>query len=207
MNIAQQTVKILATQDLQPIISFPNTKQQCLIMERKTPQHADSFFNELLHNALSVIGEVSKDQAFSDLEKLLHDTVPENLRAKTFYNLWLQDMADIYTAFCTMINKSSAKLTLSSQRGCRRYHVDNVQFRLLVTYAGAGTEWINDQGANRQAFINGAPNEEIVVDRSQINHMNTWDIALFRGGPKGLLHRTPDAALETKSVFMRLDII
>ena len=35
--------------------------------------------------------------------------------------------------------------------------------------------------------------------------MGEWDIAIFRGGASGLLHRTPDDALNGHSILMRLD--
>lgn len=37
--------------------------------------------------------------------------------------------------------------------------------------------------------------------------MRPWDIAVFRGGPKGLLHRTPNAAKNGPSIMMRLDYV
>ena len=43
-------------------------------------------------------------------------------------------------------------------------------------------------------------------DKSSVTHINKWDISIFRGGEKGILHRTPDSALkETSSILMRLD--
>ena len=35
--------------------------------------------------------------------------------------------------------------------------------------------------------------------------MKAWDVAVFRGGKDGLLHRTPDDALNTPSILLRLD--
>ena len=32
-----------------------------------------------------------------------------------------------------------------------------------------------------------------------------WNVAIFKGGPNGLLHRTPDVALNGPSILMRLD--
>jgi len=74
-----------------------------------------------------------------------------------------------------------------------------------VTYAGKGTEWLPDEAADRTAFANGAPNEEIIKDPTARQYMNAWDVAVFRGGANGLLHRTPDAALDDPSIMMRLD--
>ena len=114
-------------------------------------------------------------------------------------------MANLSQVFCEMQNSNSVSFLLSSKRGCRRYHVDIVPLRMLVTYAGKGTELLPDEAADRDAFANGEPNEKIVLDSSAIKFMDLWDIAVFRGGAKGLLHRTPDEALNNSSVFMRLD--
>ena len=80
-----------------------------------------------------------------------------------------------------------------------------VPIRLLVTYAGRGTEWLPDAAADRQAFEDGMPNKLILRDPSAIRFVDGWDVAIFRGGSKGLLHRTPDAALNGTSILMRLD--
>ncbi len=48
-------------------------------------------------------------------------------------------------------------------------------------------------------------NEFILKDPSARQFVGLWDIAVFRGGPKGVLHRTPDSALNGPSILMRLD--
>ena len=79
--------------------------------------------------------------------------------------------------------------------------------RLLVTYDGKGTEWLPDEAVDRAAYTKGEPNELIVKDPSSKRFIDEWDIAVFKGGNGGLLHRTPDEALASPSVFMRLDNI
>ena len=114
-------------------------------------------------------------------------------------------MAQTAQVFCDIQKTDSLGYWIGSQRGCSRYHIDNVPLRMLVTYAGVGTEWIPDDAVDRNAYHAGAPNEKIVKDPSAIRFMNAWDVAVFRGGPDGLLHRTPDAALSGPSVMMHLD--
>ena len=75
----------------------------------------------------------------------------------------------------------------------------------MVTYAGQGTEWIPDEAADRNAYYNGEPNENIIKDKSATKYIDKWDVAIFRGGSNGLLHKTPKTALKTSSVLMRLD--
>ena len=88
---------------------------------------------------------------------------------------------------------------------CIRDSVDNVPRRLLVTYAGQGTEWIQNQDADRLAYEAGEPNEKIVRDKSKLNFIDKWNIAIFTGGSNGILHRTPDSALNGPSILMKLD--
>ena len=83
--------------------------------------------------------------------------------------------------------------------------MDKVPRRLLVTYAGQGTEWLPDDAADRTAFAKGEPNEKIITDATAKQFIGQWDVALFRGGSDGLLHRTPDEALNQFSILMRLD--
>ena len=115
-------------------------------------------------------------------------------------------MSSLCKIFCKFIGENKISFWIGTKRGCKRYHVDMVPYRLLVTYAGQGTELLPDFAANRYAFDEGKPNEEIIKDKSALKFINKWDIAIFRGGKKGILHRTPDSALkESSSILMRLD--
>lgn len=114
-------------------------------------------------------------------------------------------MAQVSVSFCDILGSDAVGFCLSTERGCRRYHIDNVPMRLLVTYFGQGTEWLPDEAADRRAFAMGEPNAKIIKDASARQFMKSWDISVFRGGPKGLLHRTPDQALSGRSILMRLD--
>ena len=71
-------------------------------------------------------------------------------------------MSNICKLFCNFKDEKSISFWLGTQQGCTRYHVDMVPFRLLVTYAGQGTELLPNHAANRKAFLEGKPNEEIV---------------------------------------------
>ena len=119
--------------------------------------------------------------------------------------LGIYSMANAIMLFCDTQKSDSVSFWLGSERGCRRYHIDNVPLRMLITYAGKGTEWLPDKVSDRLAFAKGAPNEKIVRAPTALQFMKAWDIAIFRGGPKGLLHRTPDDAMNGPSILLRLD--
>ncbi|MCG8493849.1 MAG: DUF1826 domain-containing protein [Sneathiellales bacterium] len=175
------------------------------VAKRGVPKGANAFFNQLMKHPFAISGTVSKVSAVYDIEALLDSNIPEALKAHSFCSLWIEDMAEISRLFSDIQKSKSIGFWLGTQRGCRRYHADNVPLRMLVTYAGKGTEWLPDFAADRQAFSNGAPNEQIVKDPTALQYMNKWDVAIFRGGPRGLLHRTPDDAMSKPSVMMRLD--
>ena len=191
--------------DLDELLKFPPRKDQLAILARQRPEQAEAFFQELMQTPFTVIGSVSKKNAVTDIRELLQDDITEALCDDPFYERWVSDMASVCQSFCDAQGEDAVGFWLGSQRGCKRYHIDNVPLRTLVTYAGKGTEWLPDEAADRAAFSSGAPNEGIVKDLSARQFMNDWDVAMFRGGPKGLLHRTPDAALNAPSLLMRLD--
>ena len=198
-------MNVLKTSKLDEILNFPKDSDLLAILYRNKPQGADIFFKKLMQNTLRIIGDVSKKSSREDIQYLLEGAIPKELKDDPLYQVWVSDMAEVCEIFCTTLGSDSVDFCLSTGRGCRRYHIDHVPMRLLVTYAGKGTEWIPDHAADRNAFFSGAPNEKIIKDPSKRQYMNTWDISIFRGGPEGLLHRTPDEALDDKSILLRLD--
>ena len=184
---------------------FPRQSAQLAIVARSPQTGSESFFEKLKHVPLKIVGQVSRVNSLENIHDMLSRSIPDFLREDAFYRLWISDMAQISRMFCDINDSDAIGFCLSSQRGCARYHVDNVPMRLLVTYAGQGTEWLPDSSADRRAFESGAPNEQIVKDPSNRQFISPWDISLFRGGPQGLLHRTPDSALKNPTILLRLD--
>lgn len=193
-------------QSISNLTKLKNKNFQVGIIERKPPSNSDVFFRKLYKHSFALFGSVSKINAKKDIKKVLENQIPLDIQSDTFYEDWIEDMSNVCKIFCSFKNADIISFWLGSKRGCKRYHVDMVPIRLLVTYAGQGTELLPDKFADRDAFFNGKSNEEILKDKSAIKFLNEWDIALFRGGEKGILHRTPDSALKRRSsILMRLD--
>ena len=188
------------------LIDFKNRKGQIAILKRDHPKESELFFKKLCQFPFSLYGYVRHDSAKEDIRKLLKDEIPKHLQFDLFYEDWLEDMSNMCKIFCSMQLEDSLCFWLGSKRGCKRYHVDMVPYRLLVTYAGQGTEILPNEGANRKAFVEGKSNDEILKDKFALKYTNKWDIAIFRGGKEGILHRTPSSALDANSsILMRLD--
>lgn len=192
---------------LNELSEFSKSSDQLAIFERQAPQAAEGYMQKLMRISLDIAGKVRKENAKQDIQDILQEQMPAKLQDDPFYNEWLADMADVCKVYCDTLASDAICFWLGTERGCTRYHTDNVLMRLVVTYEGRGTEWLPNEAADRGAFANGAPNEQIIRDPSAIQFLKAWDIAIFRGGPQGLLHRTPDAALNRPSILMRLDPI
>ena len=198
-------MSIYKADSLQSLIEFRESNLQLGIFERRQPEGGASFFKNLMKQDFEIKGTINLMNVHNDLRKLLLKIIDPSLRVNDFYNYWLSDMEEVCKTFCYMENTNSLSFWLGTRRGCRRYHVDNVSKRLLVTYAGQGTEWIPNNSADRRAYEAGEPNKNIIRNKNDLNFIDEWSIAIFKGGSDGILHRTPDTALNGPSILMRLD--
>ena len=196
---------VFEAKDLRDLATFKHQEGQLAILERQPLGGGDEFFKKVSERPLNVIGIVGKKTCEEDILALLEDEISEDLKSSDFYMQWVIDMAGVCNIFCETLATSTVGFCLATQRACQRYHIDNVPLRLLVTYYGRGTEWVPDTAVDRLAYDSGMPNDKILTNNNARKFLNAWDIAIFRGGPDGLLHRTPDAALNTPSILLRLD--
>ena len=198
-------MSIFHIKNLDQIKNFENQSYKLAIMKRSRPREAIKFFQKLLLTPFGVYGEVRRKYATDDIKFIIDNNIPSNIKNDSFYDLWIKDMASLCISFSKIENSSDISFWVGSERGCRRYHIDNVPQRLLVTYSGEGTEWIPDEAADKNAYLNGESNESILVNNSAKQFISEWNVAIFKGGSNGILHRTPDTALNKPSILMRLD--
>ena len=188
------------------LLNFRTNKDSLKIIERERPLEAERFFQKVLKTLSYVNDFVTNHNAKKDIKKILNRHLSDEIQKDYFYEIWIDDMSSVCQAFCKFLKEDSISFWLGTKRGCKRFHVDMVPYRLLVTYAGQGTELLPNHAADREAFFAGKSNEEIVKNRLSLKCINKWDIAIFKGGRDGIIHRTPDSALFNKtSLLMRLD--
>jgi hypothetical protein len=95
---------------------------------------------------------------------------------------------------------------------CRKFHVDGYESRLLCTYEGAGTEWLENRNVKRSAL--GSENKNIVKNWKAIRQMKPFDVGFLKGenlrSPtgKGIVHRSPPIEATGKKRFLlRIDAL
>ena len=113
-------------------------------------------------------------------------------------------------AFCTLfdLEKTGLRLERLERAMCPRFHVDRVPVRLLLTFAGAGTEWLTEDNCERSQLGGGG---EPCRSAAAIQHLQAGDIALLKGEEwegnegRGLVHRSPAVSGGERRLMLTLD--
>ncbi|MEE4316534.1 MAG: DUF1826 domain-containing protein [Erythrobacter sp.] len=100
------------------------------------------------------------------------------------------DATLLATLFCKALGLERFELRLEVVRtdSCRKFHADYVSARLITTYVGEGTDWLDGADAARVAA-----GEE----PQRINRMHPFDVGLFKGklaSDHPAIHRSPPIA-------------
>jgi hypothetical protein len=105
-------------------------------------------------------------------------------------DLLLGDVDDLVSVFARITRSDLVDVRLQrvGNDACWKFHRDSVEARLLTTYLGPGTEWVqpihSETAMRRQKTYDGP------LERLQVH-----DVAMFKGncaGPgSGIVHRSP----------------
>ncbi len=85
---------------------------------------------------------------------------------------------------------------------CALFHLDTLPIRMLCTYAGPGTQWLDEENVRRdqlgsQGRSLDEANAAIVIDQDEIHTVPVWNVLIFKGRRweghghfDGLVHRS-----------------
>lgn len=102
---------------------------------------------------------------------------------------------------------------------CRRFHVDHYPCRLLCTYAGPATQWLENAdvirerlGARGRNFPN--PDTNMIRPGGRIQHLRAFDVAILKGElwrdgeSLGAVHRSPPIESRSrKRLLLKIDVL
>ncbi len=107
--------------------------------------------------------------------------------------LLVWDVDNLVSAFARIARTDLVDVRLESVSGdaCWKFHRDRVAARLLTTYRGPATEWVQPRHA--EAALRAQK-----LFKGPIEHLEAHDVAIFKGscaGPgSGIVHRSPPIA-------------
>jgi hypothetical protein len=130
----------------------------------------------------------------------------EQLPARPGRDELLDDLFHLVELFSTVCDSSSLGLrfTITQRALCPRFHTDGVGLRLICTWQGPGTEWLEHASVNRAylgAGAGGSSDETsgLMLPGAQIYRMRPFEVGLFKGDAypgnsgRGAVHRSPRA--------------
>lgn len=131
------------------------------------------------------------ESALADLPDALRQGLAENgFGGAALHPVLARDAALLAGLFCKALDLGRFELRLEVVRtdSCRKFHADYVTARLITTYVGEGTDWIDDADAARVAAGR---------EPQRINRLNRFDVGLFKGKlatDRPAIHRSPPIA-------------
>ena len=130
-----------------------------------------------------------------------------------------KNIAELVEMFCCLLGVERAGLRLGVLESamCPKFHVDRVPCRLVTTYLGGGTEWLNHNAVDRSKLGTGSrglPDHEsgLYETPNDIRQLGSGDVALLKGElwegneDAGLVHRSPGVADGELRLLLTLDV-
>jgi hypothetical protein len=131
---------------------------------------------------------------------------------------FVADVSRLATLYAMLLEPDALGLRLHrlEQPMCPRLHVDRVGIRLLCTYAGPGTQWLDDPAADRSLLGPGAAGRSdedsgLIRAADRVREIPTLAVALLKGEAfpgsegAGAIHRSPST--QTPRLLLSLDAI
>ncbi len=176
------------------------------IWERQLPLHIAGFADSVIANGMPL--SESHVLTVSEDHPPLLDDLATGLRDVEGHAGFVADVAWLTHAFTCLTGARRVGLRVRTldKAMCPRYHVDWVSLRLITTYAGVGSQWLEEGALAREQL--GDPGAEPIIAPRQLQ---AGSVALFKGERwegnegRGIIHRSPPVAAGTTRLFMTLD--
>lgn len=133
----------------------------------------------------------------------------------------VRDMEQLAALLCQVAGVRLARIRFDVVSGvqCPRFHVDNVKARLLCTYQGDGTQWIEEADVDRSKLGAGGGSlcdeaSGLILRPGAVRTLPTFAVALLKGRlwsanqGRGAIHRSPPVArYATPRVMVAIDAL
>lgn len=159
--------------------------------------------------ALTARQVVTANVTISDLAAILRLATDSALVAD------IRQLIEMY-ADLFMLQQVGVRFEKIDKTMCPRFHTDRLACRLVTTYHGNGTQWLDETNADRSKLGAGAaglPDNQsgIYHNENQIRSAVAGDVLLLKGDGwpdspvAGIIHRSPPADLDQPRLLLTLD--
>ncbi|MBI6883897.1 MULTISPECIES: DUF1826 domain-containing protein [Pseudomonas] len=195
MNLAHRSVDIFQVfgETPQVLAEVLQDGVNLAVWRRRLPAQLEDFAALVIS-----LGQPLADQRVIDVDEEQKPVLPDLLREAADlhgYEAFVADVTWLVAAYTCLVGARRVGLRLRVLDGpmCPRFHVDNVPLRLLTTYVGPGSEWLQERDSGRGELHTAKPS----VDN--IQQLQAGEVAILKGEKwqgnegAGLVHRSPSA--------------
>lgn len=143
-------------------------------------------------DAASLLNGAIEDVRFNTELVKLEQRLASNLSSAGYddgpaRSVLIADITELAELYCSIMNlkELSVRIEVVTTDSCRKWHSDYVKARLISTYVGPATQWLDSANAEH---VRGGEKPR------QINQMGTGDVGIFKGKlatDAPAIHRSP----------------
>lgn len=196
-------------EDIQVLGEVLHEDVNLAVWQRRLPAQIADFAETLLAQGEPLAQSMTLELAQADSEPNLAGLVAQyaDLPGQAAF---LADVAWLVRAYACLLDARRIGLRLRAldKAMCPRFHVDHVPLRLITSYAGVGSEWL-EEGAMPRSKL-GQPGAE-PQDEALIQRLDSGHVALAKGEKwqgnegRGLIHRSPQPLAGERRLLLTLD--
>ena len=186
-------------------------KDNVVFESRKPNPEIIEYLNDALDSLEPLSYHIEGFFDISELCEVLNEDIPSGFFASG-RRQFIDDMTNLCDIFFKMTESKNILFQLEIVKAdmCRLFHVDNMRQRLLCTYTGLGTEWLEHSNVYRDGLGKGS-NNKIVKDFKKIKKAKPFEVLILKGAKCGgrefaVVHRSPPVEKGFKTrVLLKID--
>lgn len=211
MALSIQTSRRLRIQQLEAMQEICSPAYNILTFSRPVQPEIEAF---VLHLSRLPLSPVRQTLPAAEIAQAMSDQLAPACRGhEAGFAALVEDIDRLARRFSEVARSPTLRLWFAtvSDNMCRLFHTDAVALRLLCTYLGPGTQWVEENNVNWDR-INEPRNEARVRDLEQVQQCAPFEVAVLKGAMydhndgQAVLHRSPSVAGGSATrVLLRLD--
>ena len=181
-------------------------------------RHLDSTFLASLATFVKSGGKLTAArQLSSDSAEAYIRTLADGQPFAPQLHAYIAELVDMFICLFEA-NTIGFRLSTLDKAMCPRFHVDRVPCRLVTTFVGPGSQWLEHDNTDRTMLghKSGALTDEnsgLYRTAQDIQTLETGDVAILKGElwhgneNAGIVHRSPQVSSSQARVVMTLDLV
>ncbi|OJJ21745.1 hypothetical protein BKI52_14685 [marine bacterium AO1-C] len=201
----------LYTKEWESMAEIQNPHRNLVILERTISSDLQDFLLLLQKEpeVPTIQGTFPLHRIKSTFKKYLQQFYNLNVHG---YQALIEDVYQLAWQFSQLVQQRDIKVYFAKidNSMCRLFHTDANELRLLCTYWGAGTQWVDNNNI-RPITAEANTNAARIKDLSKVFSIKAYDVGILKGAlhdhlaTNALMHRSPPLENNECRLLLRLD--